>query len=112
MTLFYSGGSVTATKGLLDYLFPLWVPSWLARGDSGVGRRPFGSRQRDNRAAGEQMTLTLDTGKDYTVRITGTHKRFLQTILSEVQEGKVLRVVSERGAKYGPHQASIISVGP
>jgi hypothetical protein len=107
VTLFYPGGSVQATKGLIDFLFPSWSPSWLPNGESGTGKRPFGSRQRTSRASGEAMTLVLQNGEEWVCRITGTHTRFIQTLLGQGATDQVLQVYSERGSVYGPNAGTL-----
>lgn len=107
VTLFYSGGSVSATRGLIDFLFPSWSPSWLPDGESGPRRRPFGSRQRENRAGGEVMTLQLANGETWNVRITGTHTAFIQAVLNQGNPDQVVGVFSERGSSYGPNTGSL-----
>jgi hypothetical protein len=107
VTLFYNGGSVTATKGLLDFLFPSWNPSWLPNGESGSGRRPFGSRQRDTRGKGQVMTLQLQNGEEWGVRITGSHTKFIQVLLGQGSTDQVLQVFSERGTVYGPNAGTL-----
>jgi hypothetical protein len=106
-TITYPKGSVTAPLGLLNYIFGDVVPVW-EKGDDGPGRRPYGTRQRANAAAGEPISLKLVDGGTYTVRVTGTHKNFIDQILSKSQ-GTVLECYSERGTIYGPQAPAFLA---
>lgn len=108
-TLTYPGGTVTAARGLLEYLFGdlTTTVSWLAPAHaasavSGRRRRKYGTRQKSSARAGEAMKIVLDNGEVYVVRVTGTHTDFIDTILAKVRRGKVANLVSERGTEYGP----------
>jgi hypothetical protein len=107
VTVTYPGGTVTATRGLMDFLFPSRIPSWLPNGESGVGKRPFGSKQADNRAAGRLLKLVLSDGSTFSVRITGTDTKFLQTFLGAGNVSNVSMVYTEAGTIYGPQYSSI-----
>jgi hypothetical protein len=115
-TLAFVGGTVTAPRGLLEYLFGNLSTrtSWLASseatsGPSGRRRRKYGTRQKSSARAGEAMKIYLDNGEIYTVRVTGTHTNFIDTILSKVSPGKVANLVSERGTEYGPQLQQILT---
>jgi hypothetical protein len=91
----------------MDFLFPSRIPSWLPNGESGVGKRPFGSKQADNRAAGRLLKLVLSDGSTFSVRITGTDTKFLQTFLGAGNVSNVSMVYTEAGTIYGPQYSSI-----
>jgi len=107
VTVAYRGGTVTGTRGLMDYLFPGRTPSWLPNGESGTGKRPFGSRQADNRAAGRLLKLVLTEGGTFSVRVTGTDTSFLQAFLGSGNVDNVSMVYTEAGTIYGPQYSSI-----
>ena len=108
-TITYPRGTVTAPRGLLEYLFGNLSASlrWEAPGsavnpETGRRRRIYGTRQRSSARAGERMTLVLDNGETYGVSVTGTHIDFISFVLGRVQPGKVANIYSERGTEYGP----------
>ena len=101
-TVVYTGGTLTAPKGVIGAIFPGTSPSWFPNGSSGIGKRPFGSVQRNSRRAGEDLFVRFSSGSVFTVRVTGTHKAFLTNLLMKGQVGAVLQVWSERGTVYGP----------
>lgn len=108
-TISYPKGTVTAPRGLLEYLFGTGTPgvSWAVpvdaiAGPGGVRRRKYGTRQRSSSRAGEPMQLILNNGEAYTVRITGTHTKFIDAFLSKGGGAKVANIYSERGTIYGP----------
>ena len=108
VTVSFKGGTVTGTRGLMDFLFPTRVPSWLPNGEAGFGKRPFGSKQADNRAAGRLLKLVLtDNAGTFSVRVTGTDTNFLRAFLGEGNVDKVLMVYTEAGTIYGPQYSSI-----
>jgi hypothetical protein len=92
----------------MDFLFPTRVPSWLPNGESGIGKRPFGSKQADNRAAGRLLKLVLtDNAGTYSVRVTGTDTNFLKAFLGGGNVSKVLMVYTEAGTVYGPQYSTV-----
>ena len=108
-TIAYPKGTVTATRGLLEFLFGATTPniSWQVPTDAvvpggGRRRRKYGTRQRENARAGEPMQLILNNGEAYTVRITGTHTNFIDAFLAKGGGAKVANIYSERGTIYGP----------
>jgi hypothetical protein len=108
VTVSFKGGTVTGTRGLMDFLFPSRIPSWLPNGESGIGKRPFGSKQADNRAAGRLLKLILaNNAGTFSVRVTGTDTNFLKAFLGAGNTDKVLMVYTEAGTIYGP-QYSVI----
>ena len=101
----YDGGSVSGAKGTIEALFGTVTPTWQVKA-AGPGKRPYGSRQRSNAAAGEPMTVEFQDGFVATVRVTGTHTRFIQEVLAR-DEGQIAAIYSERGSWYGP-QAPVL----
>jgi hypothetical protein len=108
-TITYPGGTITASRGLLTYVFGDLSTSlrWEAPGsavdpNTGRRRRLYGTRQRGSSRAGEALTLKVDDGREYIIRVTGTHLNFIQFMLGRMKPGKVAEVFSERGTVYGP----------
>ena len=106
-TIIYTGGTATAPKGVIGAIFPSTSPSWFPNGSSGIGKRPFGSRQRDSRRAGEDIYVRFLSGSVFAVRVTGTHKAFLTNLLMLGNVTSVLQVWSERGTIYGPQYRTL-----
>jgi hypothetical protein len=69
---------------------------------TGRRRRKYGTRQRNNAAAGEPIRLVLNTGEAYSGRITGSHTAFIDYVLAVGVDAKLQNVYSERGTEYGP----------
>jgi hypothetical protein len=108
-TITYPGGTVTAPRGFLLYVFGDLATAlrWEAPGSAvnpstGRRRRIYGTKQRGSSRAGEGLRLKLDNGDTYTVRVTGTHLNFITFMLGRMRPGKVVEVLSERGTVYGP----------
>jgi hypothetical protein len=108
-TISYPRGTVTAPRGLLEYVFgPLKDRlSWQEQGTaadplSGRRRRVYGTRQKSSARAGQNLILALDNGESYRVRITGAHLDFISNLLGRMLPGRVVGVTSERGTIYGP----------
>ena len=107
-TLSYPKGTVTATRGLLQYLFGVQFSSWLApvsdsTGTSGRRRRKYGTKQRTNARAGRVLYLKLSNGETYSVRVTGTDLDFVAWIRERADE--VEQIYTARGTIYGPQFA-------
>lgn len=108
-TITYAKGTVTAPRGLLDYLFGSGTPNvnWavstnLVNAITNRRRRKYGTRQRESARAGEPMKLVLKNGDIYTARITGSHTAFIDAFLSKGGGLNVANIYSERGTIYGP----------
>lgn len=100
----YNGGTITAPLGVISLFFPTsrlrWTPP---TGLTLTGRRrKYGSRQRSNAAAGEAFKVRFNDGEVVTVRVTGTHRRFLDEIIASSAGDNIRQVWSERGTIYGP----------
>jgi hypothetical protein len=91
----------------MDVIFPSKIPSWFPAGTAGKGKKPFGTKGRDARQAGEDLTLTLKTGDSWVVRVTGTHTNFLTNFLTKGNSDAVTQVYSERGTIYGPQYGTL-----
>lgn len=105
MTVNYTKGSCTGAAGLIEFLFGPQDLVW-GGGEDGPRKRPYGSRQRSNAAAGEPIVIELTGGDQYTVRVTGTHKRFITEVCIPNQD-KIEQVYSERGTIYGRRPAPV-----
>jgi hypothetical protein len=103
---------MTATRGLIEYIFGDIRPSWQATGASGTPlpgfprRKKFGSKQRRTAAAGKPITLLLDTGETFIVRVTGADIDFIDKLLTSTQD-RVLAAWTPRGTKYAPQFANV-----
>jgi hypothetical protein len=103
VTIFYEGGSARAPRATIEKLLGPVSLGW-ARPQTDFfleRRRPYGSRQRTNAAAGEAIMVNFKDGESYTFRITGTHKAFISEVLAKGGESSVASIVSERGTEYG-----------
>jgi len=114
VTLTYPKGTVTAVRGLINYLFGSssaavgWTPSANPLDPvTGRRRRKYGTRQRSSSRAGENLTMVLDNGDQYSVRVTGTHTSFIDFFLAKGVNRKVANIFSERGTIYGPQVVDI-----
>lgn len=114
VTLTYPKGTVTAVRGLINYLFGStsaavgWTPSANpADPVTGRRRRKYGTRQRSSSRAGENLTMVLNNGEKYNVRVTGTHIDFIDFVLAKGVGRKVDNIYSERGTEYGPQVKDI-----
>ena len=105
MVVSYTGGTVAAAQGLLEYLFGAQEPSWGAGsiGTTQLGRKryKYGSRQRSNAAAGDQVFLDCGEEGVYSVRVTGDIVDFIDKMLPNTGT-KVKRAYTRRGSIYGP----------
>lgn len=105
MTVAYSKGTVTASLGLLGYLFGDSQPSW---GEGSIGttargrrRYKYGSKQKSNAAAGKEVFLDLGEDGVYCVRVTGDVIDFVDRVASKAGT-KVKRMYTRRGTIYAP----------
>jgi hypothetical protein len=111
MTLSYTGGTVSAAQGLLEYLFgeqaaPTWGGGSIGTTQLGRKRYKYGTRQKTNAAAGQ--SVFLDCGDDgvYSVRVTGNIVDFIDKVVAKTGE-TVKRAYTRRGTIYGPTSESI-----
>lgn len=96
----FSGGFIRGPLGLLEYLFGELDLQWEVTSGTGPRRRPYGSRQRSNSAAGQPIKIRLDDGEVYTVRTTSVQKTFIKEVIRAAGI-KVVEIWSERGTIYG-----------
>lgn len=105
MVVSYEGGTVAAAQGLLEWLFGAQQPQWGAGsvGTTQLGRKryKYGSRQRSNAAAGEQVFLDCGDEGVYSVRVTGDIVDFIAKMLTKTGD-RVKRAYTRRGSIYGP----------
>jgi hypothetical protein len=104
-TVSFEGGTVSGAIGLLEWLFDLEKPTWGAGsvGTTQTGRKryKYGSRQRNNAAAGQEVFLDLGEEGVYSVRVTGNVVDFIAAILPKTED-RVKRVYTRRGSIYAP----------
>ena len=101
----YSGGTVAAAQGLLEFLFGDLAPAW---GVGGIGqtqlgrkRYKYGTRQKTNAAAGQSVFLDCGDMGVYSVRVTGNIVDFIDKVI-QYTGSKVKRAYTRRGTIYGP----------
>lgn len=100
-TLAYSGGSVRATRGVLEYVFGLESQtafSWAIA--DGTTRRGYITRNRTSRAAGRVHVIELVDGKRYQVMVTGATKRFVARLEFSPVKAEIVSVTTARGTEY------------
>jgi hypothetical protein len=125
----FSGGTLTATRGLLEAVFgPAFVKDALTA-EKSVSRRAHTRRRKIGGAAtsvssaqytvpqvastsggqalgGEAIRVQVG-GKWWTMRLTGSHKSFNALLGSGLFEGgKVVFWRAESGRKYGPYTSA------
>jgi hypothetical protein len=111
LTLRYQGGSVRAPKANIEYLAGDIELSWaglLQTGQGGPGR-PYGYRRRANAAAGQPLRVIFNNGEEYTFRVTGGVKNFIEFLLSKTSLSNVQQIITQRGSEFG--QAPFSTVG-
>ena len=91
--------------GLLEWLFGAGQPTWGAGSvgttQTGKKRYKYGSRQRNNAAAGKEVFLDCGVNGVYTVRVTGNVVDFIEKILPKTGT-KIKRAYTRRGSIYAP----------
>jgi hypothetical protein len=106
ITVGYPGGTMSATIGLVEYLLGaqklVWSKPTAGTTADGKRKRKYGSKQRALALGGRPMSIVLDNGETYTVRVTGADLDFIEFVLARVEENKVLNIYTPRGTIYGP----------
>jgi hypothetical protein len=102
----YEGGTVKLTVGLAEYMFPGLKPAWgagsIATTASGRKRYKYGTRRRDNNAAGKEVFLDFGDDGVWSVRVTGNVVDFIEQILPKVGNDKLRQAWTKRGQVYAP----------
>lgn len=105
ITLSYSGGTVTAALGLIQYIFGTTNPTWgggtTATTPSGRRRYKYGTRQKANAAAGKQVFVDLGEQGVYSVRVTGDVVDFVEKAVA-ASSNRIKMIWTKRGSVYGP----------
>lgn len=109
MTISYTKGTLTSTRGLFQYLFGDNFSQWdnpVVTGTDATGRRRrrYGTRQRSNARAGKPVLIELDNGEMYTARVTGPDLNLIAVL--ENRGSKVAGVYTPRGTIYRPQFAA------
>jgi hypothetical protein len=117
VTIGYKGGTMTATRGLLEYILGPVVFGWQnmsapPSGPTRRRRRKYGTKQRALASAGRDMYLKVDTGDVFTVRVTGADLDFIDEILVKTDPGKVQSVWTALGTIYGPQFPILVGTTP
>lgn len=110
ITLSYEGGTATAPLGVLEALFGTLQFQWLAPigepGPSGRRRLKYGRRQRSRAKAGKPVSVRLNSGDVWTVRVTGADIDFLDKLLTQ-SGANVAAVWTPRGTIYAPQFVTV-----
>jgi hypothetical protein len=102
MTVHYPGGTVTAAKGFIFWLFDGVESRWQPKeGGDGKGKRKYGTAQRASARAGRVHFLKLNDGSTRSVRVTGATKRFVDAVLQFGDTQRIERIYTQSGTKYG-----------
>jgi hypothetical protein len=122
----FTGGTITATRGLLEAVFGAQFVKDGLTGEKQISRRahtrrrkiggpstsvasaqysvPAVSASSGGQALGGEAVRVLVGGKWWTMRLTGSHKAFNALLGSGLFEGgKVVFWRAESGKKYGPY---------
>lgn len=104
VTLRLQKGSVRATQAAINKLFDIQLTTWtpLTEEQRTSVRRPYGNRQRSNAAAGKVVSVLFKDGEEWTYRVTGTMKNFLDQLATFGKRNDVANVFTQRGTEYGP----------
>ena len=100
----YTGGTFTASLGLLECLFGPQVLKWNpgSTGTTPLGRKryKYGGKQKAAGAAGKEIFLDLGEAGIYSGRVTGDVVDFLNYVVPKAGE-KILAIWTKRGTEYG-----------
>ena len=111
-TVSFKGGTLTATLGLIEYVFGAQKTTWQPIADAptvpgGRRRRKYGTRQRSQAEGGRVLYFKLDTGGLWTVRTTGADIDLIDELLVKADTAKLKNVYTARGTKFGPQYAEL-----
>jgi hypothetical protein len=114
VTLSYPGGTVTCVRGLMTYLFPKIKYTWtVPTGTTPRGRRrSYYSRRRTNADAGQPLSIHMESGDVWQVRITGTPLDFINALIASTDDSKIAAVYSERGTNFLPKAEPLEGLQP
>lgn len=107
LTVTYPKGTMTATRGLIEFMLGTQTLQWKApsSGPQLPGsrrKRVYGTRQRAAAAGGRELTVVINDGSSWVVRVTGADIDFLDYVLSKAGTTKIQKVYTKRGTIYGP----------
>lgn len=103
ITAHYPGGAVVAPQGLIQDVFQGLEARWTPRDIPGSTRkRKWGTSQRSNARAGRVHYLVLNDGTQWSVRVIGSTDRFIEACLANMEAGRIERIYTQSGTKYGP----------
>lgn len=102
--LSYEKGSITLTRGLAEYLFGEVDLQWQTSeggGTDAAGRRKkkYGTNQKSLARAGKPMSIRIDDGSVWTVRVSGADIDFLDKALAKAGT-KIEEAWTPRGTIY------------
>jgi hypothetical protein len=114
VTVAYEKGTATMSYGLLKAIFPAaelrWEPISNAQNPF-TGRKSFkyGRRQRSLAAGGTSVSVMIEDGSVWTIRIAGHISNFIDQVLARTPDNTVLSMWTERGTIYGPQFVDLIN---
>lgn len=103
LTVRYPRGSVRSAKANLDKLLgntDTAVDNQVWGNDPGP-RRPYGYRRRSNSAAGTPVRVRFGDGEEWTYRVTGPLKNFVNRVVRTSPGARVVAITTPRGAEFG-----------
>jgi hypothetical protein len=100
LTLSYAGGTVTGTKGLLEYFLPVGNMQWTPQSGGANGKRKYGTIQRSSARPGRIHYIKFTTGETFSVRVTGPSIKFIDKIIASGTQDKIAAVYTQSGTKY------------
>jgi hypothetical protein len=104
-TISFKGGTVTAARGLIEWVFGKVTLSWDKAGiEAPLGKRrrwKNGIRRRTASAQGESVKIVLDDldATTYTFRVTGPVLDFVSKVVAEKGD-KINEIYTRRGTVY------------
>lgn len=106
------GGTVTSTRGLLEYVLGVQFNQWDNPAQGGVGasgrrRRKYGCRQRSLARSGKPCVFYLNNGEAYTARFTGADIDVIDFLAPKMGD-RVIRICTPRGTTYQKQFSDVV----
>lgn len=102
-TIAYTGGTVSAARGLIEWVFGAQNLGWSASniGTTPSGRRKFkyGARRRTSASAGKSVMVELTNGETYSFRVTGDVIDFVEQVIGK-RGSMIEQIYTKRGSMY------------
>lgn len=111
-TISYPKGTVTAPRGLLEFLFGIEFGRWnkltvMPALPGHRRKRRFGCRQRSNARAGKVLFVKDNNGDSWTIRVTGTDLDFIEWVSAHGE--KIDEIYTARGTIYAKQFPSTVT---